>query len=98
MLNRRHQIDSGEVVVIDFWATWCGPCKFISPIFEKLSALQEHQGIKFYKVDVDEQEEISQEVGIRAVRHSSFCWTEVIAVTVFPDANIRRLPEWEQGQ
>ncbi|KAJ3494009.1 hypothetical protein NLJ89_g10898 [Agrocybe chaxingu] len=60
-------IDSGKPILIDFWATWCGPCRAISPIFEKLSESQDYAGVEFYKVDVDEQPEISQEVGIRAM-------------------------------
>jgi thioredoxin len=64
--------DSGEIIIIDFWATWCGPCKVISPIFETLSQNEYDKKVKFYKVDVDEQEAISQEVGIRAVRHCPF--------------------------
>ncbi|KAF8604423.1 thioredoxin [Ceratobasidium sp. AG-I] len=58
-------ISSGKIVAVDFWATWCGPCRVISPIFEKFSA--EVTGVDFYKVDVDEQPDISQEVGIRAM-------------------------------
>ncbi|EKM84293.1 hypothetical protein AGABI1DRAFT_81981 [Agaricus bisporus var. burnettii JB137-S8] len=58
-------INSGKVVVIDFWATWCGPCRVISPIFEKLSA--DAQQVEFYKVDVDAQQDIAQEVGIKAM-------------------------------
>ena len=65
-LSTRLQLSSGKVAVFDFWATWCGPCRVISPIFEQLS--EQVSGVEFYKIDVDEQTEISQEVGIRAVR------------------------------
>ncbi|GJE88329.1 thioredoxin family protein [Phanerochaete sordida] len=51
--------------VFDFWAQWCGPCKVISPIFEKLS--EQFAAVEFYKIDVDAAEAISQELSIRAM-------------------------------
>ena len=54
-------------VVIDFWAPQCEPCKIISPIFEEFSNSADFELIGFYKVDTDAQEEIAQEVGIRAM-------------------------------
>lgn len=52
-------------VVVDFHATWCGPCKAIAPQIEKLS--ETHENIKFYKVDVDEVGEVAAENGISAM-------------------------------
>ncbi|KAG8909064.1 hypothetical protein FRC01_007161, partial [Tulasnella sp. 417] len=60
-------INSGKIICIDFWATWCGPCRMISPIFEKLSESEDFAGAEFYKVDVDEASDVSAEVGIKAM-------------------------------
>ncbi|KAK8865818.1 thioredoxin [Kwoniella newhampshirensis] len=58
-------IAGSEPVVVDYWATWCGPCKMISPHFAKLEA--KFPGVKFVKVDIEEQEDIAKEVGIKAM-------------------------------
>ncbi|OGM42500.1 thioredoxin [Aspergillus bombycis] len=60
-------INSDQVVIIDFWATWCGPCRAISPVFEQLASIPEFSSIKFVKVDTDEQQDIAEEVGIRSL-------------------------------
>ncbi|KAF9582724.1 hypothetical protein BGW38_010846 [Lunasporangiospora selenospora] len=60
-------IDSGKKVVVDFFADWCGPCKLISPRFEKLAAMEEYAGIEFIKVNVDTLAEVGEKAGIRAM-------------------------------
>ncbi|THV00618.1 thioredoxin [Dendrothele bispora CBS 962.96] len=65
-LDQFKELINGETpIVIDFWATWCGPCKMISPVFEKLA--ESTASVGFYKVDVDEQEDIAQECGVSAM-------------------------------
>jgi thioredoxin 1 len=54
------QISGSEPVVVDYWATWCGPCKLISPHFAKME--EKYPGIKFVKVDIEEQEVSQAEV------------------------------------
>ncbi|XP_072314756.1 thioredoxin-like [Eucyclogobius newberryi] len=54
-----------KLVVVDFTATWCGPCQMIAPEFERLA--EEHKDVVFLKVDVDEAEEIAQACGIRSM-------------------------------
>lgn len=53
------------LVVVDFFATWCGPCKMIAPLLDKFAA--EYPAAKFIKVDVDEFGEISQEYEITSM-------------------------------
>ena len=56
--------DSGTVLV-DFWATWCGPCRMLAPILEELSG--QHPELKIVKVDVDENRDLALQYGIESI-------------------------------
>ncbi len=58
--------------IIDFFATWCGPCKMLSPILDELS--EEYEGkVDFYKVDVDKEAELEEAYNIRTVPTLLLC-------------------------
>lgn len=54
------------VVVVDFFATWCGPCKMLGPVFEGVSSEMSDKA-KFFKLDVDESDNVADKYGISAV-------------------------------
>lgn len=57
--------ESKELVLVDFWASWCGPCKMMGPIFEEVS--NEITDVKFVKVNVDENQETSGKYRIASI-------------------------------
>ncbi|SCU97538.1 LANO_0E16270g1_1 [Lachancea nothofagi CBS 11611] len=58
-------IQADKLVVVDFFATWCGPCKMIAPMLEKFAA--EYSSADFYKLDVDEVPEVAQKSEVSAM-------------------------------
>ncbi|KAF9952552.1 Cytoplasmic thioredoxin isoenzyme 2 [Mortierella alpina] len=58
-------INSGKKVIVDYHATWCGPCKVIAPKYSAFS--EEFKDVEFVKVDVDDLNEVSANAGVRAM-------------------------------
>ena len=58
-------IDSKKNVLVDCYANWCGPCKMLAPIVEEVS--NENTEYEFYKLDVDDAENLSMEYGIMSI-------------------------------
>lgn len=53
-----------DLVLVDFYADWCGPCKMLAPVLEDFS---EHRNLKIYKVNVDENENLARNLGIMSI-------------------------------
>ena len=60
----KESIKDGKVVV-DLFATWCGPCKMLSPILDEIS--EEITTTKFYKIDVDDNEDVAREYNVMSI-------------------------------
>lgn len=79
-----------KLVVVDFTATWCGPCKQIAPEFVKLSEKPENKNVIFLKVDVDEAEDVSSYCGVNCMPTFIF-YKNGVKVDEFSGANLQTL-------
>jgi thioredoxin len=63
--NFEDVVTKNDMVIVDFWASWCGPCRSFEPVFE--AASEQHQDIVFGKVNADDEQELAAAFSIRSI-------------------------------
>ncbi|MBM3358215.1 MAG: thioredoxin [Betaproteobacteria bacterium] len=74
--NFEDVVTRNEMVIVDFWAPWCGPCRGFAPVFE--AAARQHADIVFGKVNADDEQELAAAFNIRSIPHVMFFREQVI--------------------
>jgi thioredoxin len=96
--NFKQAVADNDIVIIDFWASWCGPCRSFAPTFEAES--EKHPDIVFAKVNTEEQQELAAGFGIRSIptlmvfREKIIIYSEAGAL---PPASLAQLVEGVRG-
>jgi thioredoxin 1 len=60
-------INKNDIVIVDFWAEWCGPCKSFAPIYDQVSEQEEYSKIVFGKIDTETEQELAGHFKIRSI-------------------------------
>jgi len=62
----QEKINNNEKVIVEFWAEWCGPCRMMKPVFERV-ALNNDTEVQMYTMDIDQNRDYAQTLGIRSI-------------------------------
>jgi thioredoxin len=90
--NFSEVIENNDIVLIDFWASWCGPCKSFAPIFE--AAAEANPDIAFVKINTEEQQELASYFQIRSIPTLMAFREKIIVFAqpgVLPESAIKQL-------
>lgn len=58
-------IESNDIVLVDWWADWCGPCKMFAPVYDEVS--EQHSDVVFGKIDTEDQQQLAAAAGISSI-------------------------------
>lgn len=91
----KEKLNNGEKVIVEFWAPWCGPCRMLKPVFERVASSNKTD-VQMYTMNIDEgnNKDIASQYGIRSIPAiKSFNGSEVIntSVGVVSEQNIKEM-------
>lgn len=65
-VDLQQKINNGEKLIVEFWADWCGPCKMMKPIFERVANTNTSE-VQMYTLNIDNNREVAMSLGIRSI-------------------------------
>lgn len=65
-VDLQQKINNGDKIIVEFWAEWCGPCRMMKPIFEKV-ATENSSDVQMYTMNVDQNQGVAASLGIRSI-------------------------------
>lgn len=92
--NFESYITEHEMVIIDFWANWCAPCKNFFPVFSKVS--ESYPNITFAKIDIEQEQDLAQAFEIRSVPHLMVFKKGIVIYSesgTMPESTLRELAD-----